>query len=110
MWRRFGGTRHDVDHKHRELDTQEGIRACLPTAFSIYYRPVEKCREFYREKWEREQPEWFSNGFPSFKFLGSSKFQVESYYFLPQSIYIYLNHVFQCPILQILPLPTFLPR
>ena len=58
--------RHDVDHKHRELDTQEGIRACLPTAFSIYYLPVEQCRAFYREnweKWEREQPDWFDGDF-----------------------------------------------
>ena len=58
--------RHSTDHKHRELDEQEGIRACLPLAFSIYYLPVEKCKEFYKENWEnweREQPEWFDEEF-----------------------------------------------
>jgi hypothetical protein len=58
--------RHDVDHKLRELDTQEGIRACLPTWCSIYYLPVEECKEFYKENWEnweREQPEWFDEDF-----------------------------------------------
>ena len=58
--------RHDVDHKGRELDTQEGIRACLPTAISMYYLPKEQCRAFYREnwaRWEEEQPEWFDDEF-----------------------------------------------
>ena len=58
--------RHDTDHKHRQLDEQEGIRACLPTAISIYYLPVEELRAFYRENWEnweREQPEWFDEEF-----------------------------------------------
>ena len=58
--------RHSTDHKHRELDDQEGIRATLPLRFSIYYLPVEECRAFYRENWERweiEQPEWFDEEF-----------------------------------------------
>ena len=46
MWNE---ARHDVDHKGRELDTQEGIRAGLPLAFSIHYLPMEKCKAFYEE-------------------------------------------------------------
>ena len=58
--------RHDVDHKGREFETQEGIRACLPLVFSIHYLPKERCAEFYREnwaRWEEEQPEWFDKEF-----------------------------------------------
>ena len=58
--------RHDVDHKGRELDTQEGIRACLPLAFSNHYLPMERCKAFYGEnwaRWEEEQPEWFDDEF-----------------------------------------------
>ncbi len=58
--------RHDVDHKGRELDTQEGIRACLPTWCSIHYLPKDKCKAFYEEnwrRWEEEQPEWFDEEF-----------------------------------------------
>jgi hypothetical protein len=58
--------KHDVDHKGRELDTQEGIRACLPLAISIHYLPKEKCKAFYEEnwaRWEAEQPEWFDEKF-----------------------------------------------
>ena len=56
--------RHDVDHKGRELETQEGIRACLPLAFSVHYLP--KMAEYYREnwgRWEEEEPEWFDEEF-----------------------------------------------
>ena len=58
--------RHDVDHKGRELDTQEGIRACLPLWCSIHYLPVEKCKAFYEgnwPRWEEEQLEWFDEEF-----------------------------------------------
>ena len=59
--------RHDVDHKGRELDTQEGTRACLPLAFSIHYLPMKKCKAFYEENWRRweveQQPEWFDEEF-----------------------------------------------
>ena len=58
--------RHDVDHKGRELDTQEGIRAFVPLWFSIHYLPMEKCKAFYEENWQRweaEQPEWFDDEF-----------------------------------------------
>ena len=47
--------RYDVDHKGRELDTQEGIRACLPLAFSARYLPIERCLAFYRENWARRE-------------------------------------------------------
>ena len=55
-----------VDHKGRELDTQEGIRAMLPLRFSAFYLPMEKCKAFYEENWRRwevEQPEWFDEEF-----------------------------------------------
>ena len=58
--------RHDVDHKGRELDTQEGIRACLPLWVSSHYLPTELCRAFYAEnwaRWEEEPPEWFDEEF-----------------------------------------------
>ncbi len=58
--------RHDVDHKGRELDTQEGIRACLSLAFSSHYLPKERRKAFYEEnwrRWEEEQPEWFDEEF-----------------------------------------------
>ena len=58
--------RHDVDHKGRELETQEGIRACLPLAFSIHYLPKERYAAFYKEnwrRWEEEKPEWFDDEF-----------------------------------------------
>ena len=58
--------RHGFDHKGRELDTQEGIRAMLPLRYSIVYLPVEKCKTFYEEnwrRWEEEQPEWFDAEF-----------------------------------------------
>jgi hypothetical protein len=52
--------KHRRDNKGRELDTQEGIRACVATWCSTYYLPKERCRAFYEEnwaKWEEEQPE-----------------------------------------------------
>jgi hypothetical protein len=58
--------RYDVDHKGRELDTQEGIRAGLPLWVSPHYLPTERCRAFYAEnwsKWEEEPPEWFDEEF-----------------------------------------------
>ena len=58
--------RNGVDHKGRELDTQEGIRAFLPTWCSIHYLPMEKCKAFYEEnwrRWEEEPPEWFDEEF-----------------------------------------------
>ena len=63
--------RQGVDHKGRELDTQEGIRAGIPIWCSIHYLPVEKCKAFYEENWRRweeeerrgEQPEWFDKEF-----------------------------------------------
>ena len=58
--------RQGVDHKGRELDTQEGIRAMLPLRLSSVYLPVEKCKAFYEEnwrRWEEEEPEWFDEGF-----------------------------------------------
>ena len=58
--------RQGVDHKGRELDTQEGIRACLPLRFSSVYLPMEKCKAFYEEnwrRWEEEEPEWFDEEF-----------------------------------------------
>ena len=58
--------RHAVDHKGRELETQEGIRACLPLSFSINYLPKVRYVEYYREnwaRWEQEQPEWFDEEF-----------------------------------------------
>ncbi len=36
-----------VDHKGRELDTQEGIRAMLPLRFSSVYLPMETCKAFF---------------------------------------------------------------
>ena len=63
--------RHDVDHKGRELDKQEGIQACLPLAFSSHYLPMDECKAFYEANWRRwveeerrgEQPEWFDDEF-----------------------------------------------
>ncbi len=58
--------RSDVDHKKRELDTQDGIRACLALAFSKHYLPMERCKAFYAEnwsRWEEEEPEWFDEEF-----------------------------------------------
>ncbi len=58
--------RNDVDHKGRELDTQEGVRACLSLAFSSHYLPMQRCKAFYAEnwaRWEEEQPEWFDEEF-----------------------------------------------
>ncbi len=58
--------RYGKAHKGRELETQEGIRACLPLAFSAHYLPVERCKAFNSEswaKWEEEQPEWFDDEF-----------------------------------------------
>ena len=48
------------------MGTQEGIRACLPLAFSVHYLPKERCAEYYREnwgRWEEGKPEWFDEEF-----------------------------------------------
>jgi len=63
--------RHGVDHKGRELDTQEGIRAMLPLRYSIHYLPMDECKAFYEANWQMweeeerggEQPEWFDKEF-----------------------------------------------
>ena len=58
--------RYGKDHKGRELDTQEGIRARLPVWVSPHYLPTERCRAFYAEnwaRWEEEPPEWFDEEF-----------------------------------------------
>ncbi len=55
-----------TDHKGRELDTQEGIRAIIPLRFAPHYLPTERCRAFYAEnwaRWEEEPPEWFDEEF-----------------------------------------------
>jgi hypothetical protein len=52
----------DIDHKHREVDTNEAVRALLPIWFSIHYLPEEKLVEHYKIHWERwvaNPPEWF---------------------------------------------------
>ena len=58
--------KHRRDNKGWELDTQEGIRACIATWCSTYYLPTERCRAFYAEnwaRWEEEPPEWFDEEF-----------------------------------------------
>jgi hypothetical protein len=51
-----------TDHKHRDVDTNEGVRALLPTWLSIHHLPKEKLIEHYRMNWETwvaDPPEWF---------------------------------------------------
>jgi len=53
---------YDNDHKHRDVDTNEGVRALLPTWLSIHYLPKEKLIEHYRihwETWVADPPDWF---------------------------------------------------
>jgi hypothetical protein len=55
-----------TDHQHREVDTNEGIRALLPTWCSLHYLPKEKLIELYKTRWEdwvTDPPEWFDADF-----------------------------------------------
>jgi hypothetical protein len=57
-----------VDHHHREVDTQEGVRAILPTWCSLHYLPKEELIEFYKNNWAgwvADPPEWFDADFRS---------------------------------------------
>jgi len=56
----------DVDHKLREVDTQEAVRALLPTWCSIRYLPKEKLIELYKNRWTdwcANPPQWFDEDF-----------------------------------------------
>ena len=56
-----------TDHKRRELDTNEAVRACLlPMMFSLHYLPKEKLIELYKTRWADwvvDPPEWFDADF-----------------------------------------------
>ena len=54
------------DHAEREIDTNEAIRAILPTWASIHYLPKEKLIDFYETywaEWVADPPEWFDADF-----------------------------------------------
>jgi len=56
----------DTDHKHREVDTKEEVRALLPTWCSIHYLPTELLIEYYKRNWAEwvaDPPEWFDADF-----------------------------------------------
>ena len=42
-----------IDHKHREVDTKEGVRALLSVKYSIHYLPTELLMEFYGRNWAK---------------------------------------------------------
>jgi len=54
------------DHKHREVDTREAVRALLATWCSIHYLPKEKLIELYKNRWTdwcANPPQWFDEDF-----------------------------------------------
>jgi hypothetical protein len=56
------------DHQHREVDTQEGVRALLGIKYSLHYLPKDELIEFYKTHWEdwvADPPEWFDAEFRS---------------------------------------------
>jgi len=55
-----------TDHKHREVDTQEAVRALLGTWCSLHYLPKEKLIELYKNRWTHwcaNPPQWFDEDF-----------------------------------------------
>ncbi len=63
---RWNEARYGTDHKGRELNTQEGIRACMPLRYSDHYLPKDKLKAFFEEnwrRWEEEESEWFDDEF-----------------------------------------------
>jgi len=55
-----------IDHKHREVDTNEGVRALLSVKYSIHYLPTELLIEYYKRNWAEwvaDPPEWFDADF-----------------------------------------------
>ena len=56
----------DRDHNNREVDTNEAVRALLPTWCSEHYLPKEKLIELYKTHWADwvdDPPEWFDADF-----------------------------------------------
>ena len=54
------------DHHNIEVDTNEAVRALLPTWCSEHYLPKEKLIELYKTRWADwvvDPPEWFDADF-----------------------------------------------
>jgi hypothetical protein len=57
-----------TDHHHREVNTQEGVRALLGIKYPLLYLPKDEFIEFYKNNWAgwvADPPEWFDADFRS---------------------------------------------
>jgi len=55
-----------TDHKRREVDTQEAVRALFAIKYSLHYLPKEKLIELYENRWAdwcANPPQWFDEDF-----------------------------------------------
>ena len=55
-----------TDHKRREVDTQEAVRALFAIKYSLHYLPKEKLIELYKNRWTdwcANPPQWFDEDF-----------------------------------------------
>ena len=55
-----------TDHKRREVDTQEAVRALFAIKYSLHYLPKEKLIELYKNRWTHwcaNPPQWFDEDF-----------------------------------------------
>jgi len=55
-----------TDHQHREVDTQEAVRALIAVKYSLHYLPKEKLIELYKNRWTdwcTDPPQWFDEDF-----------------------------------------------
>ena len=62
----WNDTTSTTDNKYREVDTNEGVRALLPTWCFIHYLPTELLIEYYKRNWAEwvaDPPEWFDADF-----------------------------------------------